>query len=430
MNDLPRLLSAFDPAPGIIKEDYGDFVVEELPLYPFGGTGTHTYFLLEKRGLSTLQAVHDVARALGVRRIDVGYAGLKDARAVTRQWMSIEHVEPERVRAVEVPRIRILEVTRHTNKLRLGHLRGNLFSIKVRRTRVDRLEGLREALAVLAARGVPNYFGPQRFGARGDSWEVGRAIVRGRLDEALDVLLGRPDARDRGEIRAAREHYEAGRFEPARGLWPGLFRAERAALRTLATSGAAAADAEALRRRKRRAFLSIDKPLRRLYVSAYQSHLFNRAVAMRLPQGLDRLVEGDLAWRHANGAVFSVLDAAVEQPRADALEISPSGPLFGYRMSRPSGLPGRREAELLESEGLTPESFAAAELRVKGARRPLRFPVGSAAIQLGADDRGEYLALSFSLPRGCYATSLLRELFAAPPDEEECDVSSDGCDES
>src|SRR5690606_18406346 len=92
MEDWPRLLTDFEPLPGVIKEDYDDFVVEELPLYAASGAGTHTYFLLEKRGLSTMQAVNDMARALGVRRIDIGYAGLKDARAVTRQWMSVEHV--------------------------------------------------------------------------------------------------------------------------------------------------------------------------------------------------------------------------------------------------------------------------------------------------------------------------------------------------
>src|SRR5688572_14988833 len=124
MNALPRLLSDLTPVPGVLKEDYTDFEVEELPLYPFRGEGTHTYFLLEKSGLSTMQAVQDLARALGRLRYEIGYAGLKDARAVTRQWMSLEHVDEAAVRGLEIPRMRILEITRHTNKLRIGHLRG------------------------------------------------------------------------------------------------------------------------------------------------------------------------------------------------------------------------------------------------------------------------------------------------------------------
>jgi tRNA pseudouridine13 synthase len=408
------MLSDFAPVPGVIKDDYEDFAVEEIPLYPFSGDGTHAYFMVEKRGLSTMQAVSDIARALGVRRFEIGYAGLKDSRAVTRQWMSLEHVEPERIRALEIPRVQILEITRHTNKLRIGHLRGNRFDINVRRTQPGKLPALQDALETLARRGVPNYFGPQRFGGRGDSWQVGRAIVCANLEAAVDLILGQPGEEDHGDIRRARQLYERGEYAKAASLWPRMFRDERNALSALDRSGG----------KKKRAFLALDRFLRQFYVSAYQSHLFNQVVAQRLNLGLDRLLTGDLAWRHANGAVFEVLDSAIEQPRAEAFEISPSGPLFGYRMSQPAGAAGEAEAALLAGEGFTRESFHSRELRVKGGRRPLRFPIGEATIRLGADARGEYLALTFSLPRGCYATSLLRELFAEPPPAVDGDVEA------
>lgn len=398
----PRMLASFKPAAGVIKEDYEDFVVEEVPLYAPSETGTHTYFLVEKRGLSTLQAVHDIAYALNVRRRDIGYAGLKDARAVTRQWMSIEHVAPEQVQALQISRLGVLATARHTNKLRLGHLVGNRFQIKVRRSEGHRLAELQDALATLVKQGVPNYFGRQRFGGRGDAWQVGRAVVRGDLEEALDAVLGRPTDRDEGGVRRARQLYEQARYEDAARAWPGMFRDERRALRAL----------QRTRGKKRRAFLAIDRTLRRFYVSAYQSYLFNQVVAERLPAGLGRLMPGDLAWVHASGAVFTVEDPAVEQPRADAFEISPSGPLFGYRMTQPSRQPGALEAQVLAEEDLAPEAFRSDTLRLKGGRRPLRFPVQEASIRLGADGRGAYLELRFFLPRGCYATALLRELFA------------------
>ena len=85
-----------------------------------------------------MQAVADLARALDVRRRDIGYAGLKDARAVSRQWMSVEHIEPDRIRNLSIPRITIIDVARHGNKLRLGHLVGNCFAIKVRNTASER----------------------------------------------------------------------------------------------------------------------------------------------------------------------------------------------------------------------------------------------------------------------------------------------------
>lgn len=400
MESLPRLLADFRPARGVIKQDYEDFIVEELPLYPADGAGTHTYFFLEKRGLSTIQAVHDLARALDVRRRDIGYAGLKDARAVTRQWMSIEHVDPAKIEQLSIPRLTVLDVTRHTNKLRLGHLRGNAFTIRIRG--VDGRSGeLSEALETLQRRGVPNYFGRQRFGARGDSWKTGRETLRDDLPGALDHVLGNPCPLDFGKILKARQLYQSGEYEKAIAHWPGMFRDERRALKTLVrTKG-----------KKKRAFLAIDRSLRNFYISAYQSYVFNTAVAERLADGLGRLETGDLAWVHGSGAVFEVLDASLEQPRADAFEISPSGPLFGYRMSTPTGPPGDREQRILDSEGLDPRAFRAAHLKIKGARRPLRFRPDEAQVRLGADERGAYLELRFTLSKGCYATSVLRELF-------------------
>jgi tRNA pseudouridine13 synthase len=419
MQDMPRQLHDLAPAPGLIKADYKDFVVEELPLYAADGAGTHTYFLVEKAGLSTTQAVRDIARALNVPRHDIGFAGQKDSRAVTRQWMSIEHVEPDRVQKLDIPRLKILETTRHHNKLRLGHLQGNAFIIKVRQTDTNRLAQLQDALQQLARDGVPNYFGSQRFGYRGDTWAVGRAILLGEIEEAVDIMLGRPGPADEGTIRTARELYDRGEYVQAARHWPVMFHTERKALKWMAGRG-----------QRRRGFAAVDKSTRLFCLSAYQSHLFNRVVAARLPSGLGQLWEGDLAWRHANGAVFTVADAALEQPRADSFEISPSGPLFGYRMTEPTGQAGTVEADVLTAEDLRPASFRKGAVRVKGGRRPLRFQVADPRLALGADDSGPYLDVRFVLPRGCYATALLRELFrvqmpgAAEAENEESETAS------
>lgn len=419
MLDLPRVLGGLRPAAGLIKAEYDDFRVEEVPLYPFCGSGTHTYFLVEKRGLSTIQAVNDLARALNVGRRDIGFAGLKDARAVTRQWMSVEHVDPQRVAALDLPRIRVLEVTRHTNKLRLGHLRANRFVIRVRQTEPDRLGELQAGLGMLERVGVPNYFGEQRFGDRGDGWRVGAAIVRGRLEQGLDIVLGQPAASDPETLRRARSLYEAGEYEAASRLWPRAYRDERRALALLA----------APRGTKRRAFLAIDRSVRRLYVSAFQSHLFNQVVARRVPAGLGCLWNGDLAFVHSSGAVFRVEDAGAEQGRADSFEISPSGPLFGYRMTAATGKAGELESEVLAAEQLAPGSFRSRHLRLKGQRRPLRFRPEDASVELGADAFGPYFEIRFTLPRGCYATALLRELFAVTARRPQAGSDSEGVED-
>lgn len=402
MISFPRLLSELEPCQGEIKSDYDDFVVEEVPLYSPRGDGTHVYVFVEKTGLSTGQAAHDIARSLGVGTRDVGYAGLKDARAVARQWFSIEHVDPDAVRKLTIPRIRILDVKRHGNKLKIGHLRENRFVIRVRGVAPHLIDPLRTGLERLAKEGVPNYFGRQRFGQRGDTWQVGRAIIRRDIDEAIDVLLGRPTDQDTAEIGAARRLFAQGRFDDAASAWPRMFHNERRALRVLARTGG----------NRKRAFLAIDPHSRGFYVSAYQSYLFNRVVAQRIPAGLGRLQSGDLAWIHQNERVFLVEDASVEQPRADRFEISPTGPLFGYRMSHPTGEPGDTERRIFSDDGLSDASFKSGPIRVKGMRRPLRFRPRDAEINLGADTRGPYLEFRFVLPRGCYATSLLRELLS------------------
>jgi len=402
IRDMPYLTADVPGVGGLIKVRLEDFVVEEVPLYEPADEGTHTFFAIEKRGIDTLGAIRAIARALGKKPIDIGMAGLKDARAIARQVLSVEHVDPRDVLALDIPGIRILWARKHRNKLRLGHLKGNRFIIKLRNIDPDRKKCAETILQTLQARGVPNYFGPQRFGLRGDTWQIGRAIIRQDFKEALDVLLGRPGPTDRGKVRKARELYEAGRFAEAAKLWPPSYREERIACRALAKSKGSL----------RRAMFAIDKAVKRLYVSAYQSWLFNLVLAERIRRDcMDKLLAGDLAWLHDRGAVFLVDDPAREQPRADRFEISPTGPLFGYRMTQTQGLPGQIESQVLAAEGLCPQDFKQVKgHKVKGGRRPLRFALEDLDFVAGRDDLGPYFELRFFLPSGCYATSVLREV--------------------
>ncbi len=159
------------------------FVVEELPAYLPSGAGEHTYLWIEKRGVTTLDAVARIGDLLGVDAREIGYAGMKDRNAVTRQWISLQRVEPERALCLDTADIKVLAASRHGNKLRLGHSNGNRFELIV--TVADEVEAraLGERLAALAAAGVPNRFGDQRFGAAGDNASVGLAILRGERHE-------------------------------------------------------------------------------------------------------------------------------------------------------------------------------------------------------------------------------------------------------
>ncbi len=379
---------------GHIKERPEDFRVEEIPLYRPGGVGEHTYFEIEKVGLSTFEAVRRVARALGMRPRDVGYAGLKDAQAVTRQTLSVHGVPPGQVLALNLPHIEVLWAERHTNKLKVGHLRGNRFTIRVRGVGQEALEPCRAVLEVLARRGVPNYFGEQRFGMRGNSHLLGRAIVRQDWVELTATLLGRPHPGESEEAQAARRAFDEGDWPRALELFPHNLNNERRALAALIHSGG---DHE-------RAYLGLPKEVRRFFVSAYQSHLFNRVLDARL-ETLDRVFAGDLAYKHDSGASFRVEDPAVEQPRADRFEISPSGPIYGYKLLMASGEQGQLEQRILDEEALTLDDFRVRGLKLRGGRRPLRFPVWEPQVWY---DEG--VVLDFALPKGCYATTVLGEV--------------------
>lgn len=201
---LPFLTVDLPGVGGAIKRYDEDFIVEEIPLYPANGKGTHTYFVIEKRGLTTLAAIRQIARSLGRNPRDIGYAGLKDAHGITQQRLSLEHVDPAVIESLELGRIRVLSVTRHGNKIKLGHLTGNRFTIKVRDTVESPLGPAEPIMDVLLSRGVPNYFGPQRFGARGDNALIGRAVLLDNYDDAIALILGRPGPGDHGKVREAR----------------------------------------------------------------------------------------------------------------------------------------------------------------------------------------------------------------------------------
>ena len=156
-----------------------DFVVDELPLYDCSGEGEHTFVRVEKRLRTTEQVARTLAREAGVRPRDVGYAGRKDRNAVTRQWFSVPGLAPDQALALDVPGLRVLEASRHRNKLRTGHLAGNAFAIRVRGVPPALAVQAEERSAVLRTRGMPNRFGDQRFGRDGDNVESARALLAG-----------------------------------------------------------------------------------------------------------------------------------------------------------------------------------------------------------------------------------------------------------
>ena len=396
----PYLTADIPSVPAVIKRRNEDFVVEEVPLYDPCDSGDHVYALIEKVGLTTRRAVLDIAQALGVPSAAIGVAGQKDARGVTRQMVSVHGADPARIMSLALPGIRILDAARHRAKLRPGSLRANRFTVRLRETPADRIGEIDRIVEVLARRGVPNYFGPQRFGMRGDTWEVGRALLCGDFDGAVGLIVGQPMEEDTGTVRRARELAAVGRFADAARTWPVGFPDCAHLCRLLART---AGDA-------RRAIFALERRLLGFYVSAYQAWLFNRVLAERVPN-MDRVLHGDLVFSHLSGAVLAVEDVEIVQPCATRFEVSPTGPIVGYTMSAPRGEPAALEHRIIEEGGLPPIDLPrTGPLTCVGGRRPLRFRPEGIGCETGSDEAGPFLELRFTLPPGCYATSLLREI--------------------
>ncbi|MGA7827630.1 MAG: tRNA pseudouridine(13) synthase TruD [Geobacteraceae bacterium] len=381
---------------GIIKETAEDFRVTEIPLYLPCGEGEHAYLEIEKRGLGTLEAIRRIARSLGISERDIGYAGLKDAKGITRQTLSIPRVETERLLALSLQGITVISANRHRNKLKPGHLSGNSFAIRVRNVESDAKAKARAILEILCKRGVPNYFGSQRYGGLGNSHLIGKAILHRDFKGAIEAIMGDPTLIRDEKWRLAVEAYHQGNLPGSLEHFPGHCRTEREVLQRLIKRPEAF----------ERALDAVSPRLRKLYLSAYQSSLFDRILEQRLDT-IDTVVEGDLAYIHHNGACFLVEDHAAERKRAQDFEISPTGPMFGCKMKMPEGKPRQAEENVLQAESLTLAEFnMPGGSRLEGERRPLRIPIQNLSTAL--DDDG--LTLNFSLPRGVYATSVLREI--------------------
>ena len=319
-----------------------DFQVEERPLYLPCGEGEHLYVRITKRLLSTPDLVRRISSALGVKIQGIGTAGLKDARAVTTQMVSLHGVTADRLARLKVDEqlLSIEVLGRHRNRLRPGHHAGNRFRLVIRDVGAQAKGEVPAVLEALSRRGVPNYFGPQRQGKSGENYQVGAALL---IDASKREKMSR-----------------------AKRMW---------------------------------------------YLNTFQSYFFNQILGRRIDR-IDRVLAGDWAMKMDNGACFLVEDAETEQARADRFEISPTGILFGSRVSWASGEPGKIERAVVMENGSTPESLieAAKACGFRGERRSLRVPLADLDWTLD----GSVLALSFSLPPGAYATSVLRELMKVP----------------
>ena len=375
-----------------------DFVVKEIPLYEPIGSGEHCYYLLEKKGRTTLTCISEIAQFLNIKEVDIGYAGLKDKHAVTSQVISI------RMTSKEAPTIKsggftMTYLGRHQNKIKIGHLKGNQFNLTLENLEEGYAVKLQKKIDWLSKNGVPNYFGVQRFGNRCNNHLAGISVLKKDFKATCHYLIGDPERELNKQAFQARELYEQGDLQKSFETFPPYFVNERKMIKEIQKG----------ENKEKRAYLKCDRKTREIIFNAAQSYLFNLFITERLSRGL-KLLKGDVALLDTNHAPFIVEDPEVENVRLQTGEIHLGGPLFGYRMIPASGESLEIENQILEKAGITREEFATPSVEVKfqGARRPISSKLENINFREISPTSAE---LSFFLPSGTYATVVLQEIF-------------------
>ena len=334
---IPYLTEGIEGIGGIIKETPDDFIVDEIPAYQPDGEGEHLYIHLTKKGITTRDVQKVLAGIFHVSKQDVNFAGIKDKQAVASQYFSVwvRNNKPKDL-AYELEKklpVKINSMAYHRKKIKQGHLLANTFNIKITRLEItpdQAIQQIQPIIEMIHRKGLPNYYGPQRFGIEGDNAQKGYEILTGQRKEK-------------------------------------------------------------------------NKWFKKFLLSAYQSHLFNDYLSLRTRKGLyDKILMGDVAKKHETGGIFVVEEPESEQERLDNKEICYTGPMFGRKMKLTQGESAELEEEVLKNNHITMEELSAAKLN--GTRRQgIIIP----DIQVKKEEDG--IRLRFQLPKGAYATVVLRE---------------------
>lgn len=394
---------------GRLRATAGDFLVEEIPPERKQTSGPFLICRLTKKNWELQHAVKEIAKRLGISHRRIGWAGTKDRNAVTTQWISVYNVTPEQVAAVYLKDITLEPLGQSNEGLSLGDLLGNRFDIVIRNPDPVDLAGRVQSVSETVAAGVPNYFGLQRFGAvRPVTHRVGEWILKGDYEQAVLTYVGMEFPGEPDGIKAIRAAFRTTRDPaPALHALPVQMNYERAMLHHLAERPCDYAGA-----------LQVLPPkLLSMFVSAFQSYLFNLALSRRIddgyvlddPQPGDRLLFTNGRTDMVTASNCGAVKIHLKRGRCTIALFMPGKKKFETKT------PGEQATEALLAEyRISPEDFARASVFVRtkyeGAWRPVAL---RAEIQLTLEEGN--LRLRFALPPGHYATTVCREFMKADP---------------
>lgn len=394
-----------------------EFLVEELSLFETSGSGEHLYLRIVKNGISHRDMINRLTSIFQVSESDIGYAGMKDRRAVTHQTVSI-HTDRDPPSNMGDSDLQVVWVDRHTHKLRRGQLTGNRFVIRIRDVNPLDAPKAWRILELLADKGLPNAYMSQRFGYRLNNHRLGVAWIEGRWKDLLDEWLGPDGSQYPIHEASIRNDYASGHYQQAINGSSREWWAEKAALKALADGASPA-----------RACSAVPSMIRGLWIDAAQAAIFNSVLASRLENGtMDQLIPGDIAWDHSKSRWFRATNDEIQEPSmiqaVKNIEVSATGPLPGRRMPSPGAEIVAAELEAANNVQVNSELMVEQGGARRGGRRPLRVPVRNHSLDAGTDEHGPYIRMAFDLPKGAYATGLLSEIMGLEAVEERGWLSS------
>jgi tRNA pseudouridine13 synthase len=427
---IRQYVSDADGTGGRLRSTPEDFRVRELEQFETAPVDAnrdaypHLVVRVTLRGWDTNDFAGTVSDRLGISRERISWAGTKDKHAVTTQLFTFDGINSEEVPDISDATIEV--VGRAGRPILFGDLAGNAFEIVIRDAdRPEQAAPIAEQLRDFAGANdesviaVPNYFGQQRFGShRPVTHEVGLAIVRGDWEQAVLTYVGNPSEREPERTRQARAFVDRTHdWAEALERFPRHLGYERAMLHRLVEGDETEADFRA-------ALETVPTNLQQLFVNAAQSYLFNRIVSTRLERGLpfDRPVAGDVVcFADSDAPADLVVPDQSRTQRVDKDRIASvtrhcergrafvTAPLVGTETELADREPGEIEREVLDAVGVEPDDFSLpGEFDSSGTHRAV-------AVRTDLGLETDPLTLSFSLPRGSYATVVLREFLKADP---------------
>jgi len=411
---------------GTIRQVPEDFIVDELTNREEQNTGKHLICTLEKKNWDTHHLVRDISRILHISQQRIGWAGTKDKNAITTQKISIYNIDEPELERIRLRDVTLTAVGRSNKKVSLGDLWGNRFKIIVRQiaqpvAEVDTMVGLTTS-QIKVTGGVPNFFGIQRFGIqRPITHIVGRKLVEGDIKEAALEYIARPYPGESEDAQQARQYVlDTLDFKGGLGKYPLRLRYERAMMSRLVEKPVDYAGA----------FNALSPNLRKMFVHAYQSYLFNLILSRRLERGLpiNEALPGDIVcFTNAAHLPDPTRMQNVDEDTLDGINnllrrgrAFVTGPIIGYDTPMSGGLPGEIEQAVIAEEQVDIEGFRmplVPELASKGLRREIIIPVNP-EYKVTEDKLNPgftAVRLEFDLQRGAYATTVLREYMKSDP---------------